>query len=113
MVYFSKLKITIVLLIALFGIVFAAPNALDRGTADAIPAWLPKKQVSLGLDLQGGSHLLLEVGVDTVLKERIDALKDSIRTRIRPVKPRILLAQNDQPGGVSVRIKNASDLDSK
>lgn len=110
MIYFSKLKITIVLLVSLFGIVFAAPNVLDRATADSIPDWLPKKQVSLGLDLQGGSHLLLEVGINAVLAERVEALQDTIRGRFRIEKPRILNSQTARPDGVTVKINKLEDV---
>lgn len=110
MIYFSKLKITIVLLVSLLGIVFAAPNMLDRSVADSIPDWLPKKQVSLGLDLQGGSHLLLEVGIDSVLGERMEALQDSIRARFRIEKPRILNSQKATKTDVTVTINKPEDV---
>ena len=60
MVYFSKWKISIILGIVFLGFAIAAPNLLEQKTADKLPDWLPNQQVNLGLDLQGGSHLLLE-----------------------------------------------------
>ena len=53
------------------------------GQADSLPGWLPNKQISLGLDLQGGSHLLLEVEVDVVIRERLEALVDTVRSALR------------------------------
>ena len=73
MLTFERWKITLVLVIALLGIVYAAPNFLARGTAESLPGWIPHKQINLGLDLQGGSHLLLEVDVATVLAEQLEA----------------------------------------
>ena len=45
----------------LVGILFAVPNLFSRQQLDVLPDWLPKRQVALGLDLRGGSHLLLEI----------------------------------------------------
>ena len=106
MVYFSNWKTFIVLFFAALGFVFAAPNLLQKVTAENLPGWIPHKQVSLGLDLQGGSHLLLEVGVDEVLKERTESLTDGIRGRIRPTKPRIRYRFDERPDGVSVSTQN-------
>ncbi len=86
MVYFAKWKIATILGIILLGFIFAAPNLLDRETADGLPGWLPHKQVNLGLDLQGGAHLLLEVEVDKVLHERLVALVDSVRRELRQAR---------------------------
>ena len=47
--------------IILIGCLIAAPNLLTRQQLAALPAWLPKKQVALGLDLRGGSHLVVEI----------------------------------------------------
>ena len=77
MVYFSKLKVAVVLGIVLIGAMLASPNLFDQKTVETLPKWLPHQKVSLGLDLQGGSHLLLEVKVDVVLKERLASLVDA------------------------------------
>ena len=66
-----------------FGLVGAAPNLMQRETAEGLPGWIPHEQVSLGLDLQGGSHLLLQVGIDDVIEERLENLVDSIRIGMR------------------------------
>jgi len=88
MVYFSKWKIFMVLAVCGLGLVFAAPNFLNAKTAESLPAWLPHKQISLGLDLQGGSHLLLEVDVNTVLRERVESTVDSMRVALRKARIR-------------------------
>jgi len=88
MVYFAKWKIAVVLAICILGLVFAAPNFLSQEQAEALPTWLPHKQISLGLDLQGGSHLLLEVEVAAVVRERLEALVDSVRSELRKARIR-------------------------
>src|SRR5262249_40944118 len=50
---------------------------------DKLPGWLPHEQVSLGLDLQGGSHLLLEVDVNSLIHEHLTNVIDSIRADLR------------------------------
>ena len=65
-------------------VLFAVPNLFDQESLDSsYPEWLPDEKVNLGLDLQGGSHLLLEVQVDKVIDERIDALVDDTRRILR------------------------------
>jgi preprotein translocase subunit SecD len=76
---------------------------------EALPSWLPNKQVSLGLDLQGGSHLLLEVDSSTVIREYLEAMQDSIRLELR--KARIFYKELGlTEDGVKVIIKNLDNL---
>ena len=49
----------------------------------SLPAWLPSRAVTLGLDLQGGSHLLLEVKTDVAVEDRVNTLVDQIRSDLR------------------------------
>ena len=73
-----------VVLVCAGGLLFAVPNLFTQRTlSTSYPGWLPNQQVSLGLDLQGGSHLLLEVQVDKVIQERIEALVDDTRSALR------------------------------
>jgi len=110
MIYFAKWKIALVIGVCLFGLVFAGPNFLSAKQAGALPGWLPNKQVSLGLDLQGGSHLLLEVDVKAVIRERLESLVDSVRVELR--KARIRYAGLGAAGNaVSVTIKDAGRAD--
>jgi protein-export membrane protein SecD len=83
MVHFAKWKTWLTLAILLAGIVFAAPNLLTKQQAEDLPLWLPHRQISLGLDLQGGSHLAFEVDVAAVVRERLEAAKDAVRDVLR------------------------------
>jgi preprotein translocase subunit SecD len=83
MLYFSKWKITLIALISAAGILFTLPNFLDRSTAEGLPDWVPHKQINLGLDLQGGSHLLLEVDTNAVVLERLENLVEGARADLR------------------------------
>jgi protein-export membrane protein SecD len=87
MLYFPKWLVTLILGICAVGVVLSLPNLFSPQTLDALPGWVPKKQVSLGLDLRGGSHLLLEVDMSAVRRERFNALVDSLRTEFRTARP--------------------------
>ena len=81
MLYFSRLKTTLILAICLLGAVFCVPNL----TAAPV-AWLPWRTVHLGLDLQGGSYLLMQVDMKAVVKERLNGLLDGVRQALRQAK---------------------------
>jgi len=73
----------VTILVLLAGIVIALPNALPDRVLSRLPSWFPHNQVSLGLDLQGGSYLLLEVEFDQVQKDRLETLIGDIRIGLR------------------------------
>ena len=83
MLYFSKFKSISILLICLIGIIFAFPNLLSQNTINNLPKIMPHKQINLGLDLRGGSHLLVEVQSSVRASERMDDLYDEIRIELR------------------------------
>ena len=60
MLFFSKWKITFILGALLLGLFFALPNALSPELREKLPAPF-QRTLNLGLDLQGGAHMLLEV----------------------------------------------------
>ena len=111
MLHFEKWKIVLIAAVCAAGVVFAAPNLLDRESAESLPTFLPHKQISLGLDLQGGSHLLLEVAVDDVIKDRLTALEDEIRGKLRQ-RPRIGYTGIGVRGlAVSFAVRDPADID--
>jgi protein-export membrane protein SecD len=83
MMQFQKWKVTLIVAILAIGTYLALPNLFSRDELAGFPSWLPKQQVTLGLDLQGGSHLLLEVGVDVVIKEQLNSVVDGVRSSLR------------------------------
>ena len=58
---------------------FAIPNFFSKDQLNSFPSFIPKQQVNLGLDLQGGSHLLLEVDTVEIIKERLENLNSDVR----------------------------------
>ena len=83
MVQFPRWQMIAVLLVVLAGLIFSAPNMLDEQTAEGLPGWLPSEQINLGLDLQGGAYLSMEVDLESVLEEQREDLVDSIRLELR------------------------------
>jgi preprotein translocase subunit SecD len=89
MLHFPKWLVATLLAICLLGVAFSVPNLFSPEQVAAWPNWLPKKQVSLGLDLRGGSYLLYEVDVRSVLTERLNNAADGLRNEFRAAKPPI------------------------
>ena len=83
MLYFPTWKIVAVLATCALGLLIALPNVLDRAWVEGLPTWMMARQVQLGLDLQGGSHLLLQVDTGALLAERLDSLTDETRLALR------------------------------
>jgi protein-export membrane protein SecD len=71
------------LLILAVGILVALPNALPEHLRQRLPSWMPNQAVTLGLDLQGGSYLLLEVDLPAVQRDRAEALMGDIGASLR------------------------------
>ena len=82
MLYFSRWKATAILLTTLLVCSFAIPNFFPEKTVQSWPKWAQRHLV-LGLDLQGGSHILLEVDTNAVRKEKLDTLRDDVRRVVR------------------------------
>jgi preprotein translocase subunit SecD len=112
MLYFAKWKILLILGISLAGLIFTAPNFLDREVTDGLPDWLPHKQINLGLDLQGGSHLLLEVDTNAVVQERLQGLVEAARADLRKARIGYTGGLGVSDGDkVIVRVRKPADLD--
>ena len=74
MLYFGRIKTALVVGVCLLGALLCVPNLLP-----APASWLPWRQVHLGLDLRGGSYLMLQVDMAAVRRERLTSLVDSAR----------------------------------
>jgi len=126
MMYFSRAKTFMVLGVCLLGLLLALPNLMPA-PAD----WMPWRRVHLGLDLRGGSYLLMQVDMAAVEHERLDALADNARSVLlkaqigyrdlgaRPNDHRVFLhlrdpAQNDaaltQLRGIPMAVPNEFDV---
>jgi len=85
MLYFTRWKMAAILGTVFAVILFAVPNFLPAKFVDSWPKWA-QRHVVLGLDLQGGSHLLLEVDTKAVRKEMLENLRDDVRRVLREAR---------------------------
>ena len=85
MLYFTRWKAAAVVLTALVICLFAVPNFLPEKMVAAWPKWA-QRHIVLGLDLQGGSHILLEVDSNAVRKEKLEATRDDVRRVLRDAR---------------------------
>jgi preprotein translocase subunit SecD len=85
MLFFSRWKAAAILLTALVVCLFAVPNFFAEKTVARWPDWA-QRHIVLGLDLQGGSSLLLEVDTNAVRKERLQAIDDDVLRLLRQAR---------------------------
>jgi preprotein translocase subunit SecD len=110
MVQFQRWKVLLVLAVIVAGIVAAIPNLFSAERLQSMPAWFPKSQVNLGLDLQGGSHLLLEVDLAALEQEHLEGLLDSVRASLR--RAQIGYTNLASKGGVvSVEVRDPGQVE--
>ncbi len=107
MLYFTRWKTLSIVLTALIVCLFAVPNFFAESTVESWPKWA-QRHVVLGLDLQGGSHLLLEVDSNAVRKEKLETTRDDVRRVLREARIGYTgLAVRGQ--SVEVRLREGTD----
>jgi preprotein translocase subunit SecD len=109
MLFFTRWKAAAILLTALAVCLFAVPNFFPERMVKNWPSWA-QRHVVLGLDLQGGSHLLLEVDAGAVRKDQLLAINDDVLKVLR--QARIPFTGRAVRGNaVEVRITRDTDMD--
>ena len=109
MLFFSRWKVAVILLTAGIICLFAVPNFFSENTLRNWPSWA-QRHIVLGLDLQGGSSLLLEVDVNAVRKDKLQAISDDVLRILR--QNRIQFTGRAIKGNsVEVRITRDSDVE--
>lgn len=109
MLYFSRWKTIAIWLVVAVAVIIAAPNTMKQSVLDSLPDWLPKKQMTLGLDLQGGSHILLQIDRDGMIADHLDTARDDIRIALRDAR----IGYTGLTGSgrsVQVRIRDAEQI---
>jgi preprotein translocase subunit SecD len=104
MLYISRWKATAILLTAFFVCLCALPNFFSDQRVKSWPAWA-QRHIVLGLDLQGGSHILLEVDTNDVRKQKVDTLRDDVRRVLREARVGLVGAPVVRGNSVEVRIR--------
>ena len=109
MLYFTRWKATAIVLTAFVVCLFAVPNFLPDKMVQSWPKWA-QRHIVLGLDLQGGSHILLEVDTNAVRKEKLETVRDDVRRVLRDARVGYtgLVVRGNS---VEVRIREGSNFD--
>jgi preprotein translocase subunit SecD len=109
MLFFTRWKAAGILLLALVACLFAVPNFFSESTVRTWPSWA-QRHIVLGLDLQGGSHLLLEVDANAVRKERLQGINDEVLRVLRQARVPFT-GRAIHGNSVEVRITRDSDVE--
>ena len=105
MLYFTRWKALAIILTALVVCLCAVPNFFSEATVKTWPSWAQRRLV-LGLDLQGGSHILLEVDSSSVKKDKLDQVRDDVRRTLREARIGYT-GLATRPDSVEVHVKDA------
>ncbi|PZP83795.1 MAG: protein translocase subunit SecD [Azospirillum brasilense] len=85
MLPFPRWKMLFIVCVSVFFTLAALPNVLPEQNRESLPGWM-KNPVPLGLDLRGGSHLLLQLDFDRYLREHLANARDNLRKELRTAK---------------------------
>ena len=111
MLNFPRWKIWLVLASLVVGVIFAVPTFLPDRIYDQLPAVL-QARVNLGLDLSGGSHILLEANPKDIAQQRLENMEEQVRTELRRGDPRIAVGDISTRGGkISFMVRNPAQVD--
>ena len=113
MLRFAAWKVAAILGMTLVALLVILPSTLSPEARDSLRGWVPKfiplKTMVLGLDLQGGSHVLLEVDSASVLRTQVENLRDDARRVLREERVPITGGIGLQTRGVQFRLANKDD----
>ncbi len=108
MINIAPWKVFMTLAACVLAVFYSLPNMVSAEFRAGLPSWAPSKTVNLGLDLRGGAHLLYDVDVESVFKERADSMLRDARKALRDDKigyKRIGVID----GGVKVTLRDSTD----
>ena len=111
MLGFPRWKVWLVLTTLVIGVVFAVPTFLPERIFNQLPSALQAK-LNLGLDLSGGSHILLEANPDDIAKTRLENMEEQVRTELRRGDPRISIGDiSRRDSKLSFMVRDPSQVD--
>jgi len=112
MLDFPRWKVWGISLLCLVGLLFAVPSFFPESQVAKWPSWIPSARISLGLDLAGGSHLLLEADTRDVAKQRLEQMQETIRVGLRRHSPPIAIGDISTNGGrLTFMVRNPAQAD--
>ena len=112
MIHIAKWKMVLIVLVSVLSILYTVPTFVNEKTQiwmeENLPGWMPSRAVNLGLDLRGGSHILLEADIDSVVKQKTEDAMTALRSELRKDKIKF---ENIAviPNGVRVTLASEND----
>ncbi|MBX9746680.1 MAG: protein translocase subunit SecD [Hyphomonadaceae bacterium] len=111
MLQVARWRVILVLVVTALGILFAAPNVLPQNVRQNLPPFL-QRTINLGLDLRGGSQLLLEIDVATLRRQQLENIQDQMLQALREAEPQIRATRASLEGDAArVRLNDPAELD--
>jgi preprotein translocase subunit SecD len=112
MLDFPRWKVWGICLLCLVGVLVAVPSLFPESQVAKWPAFVPSARINLGLDLAGGSQLLLEAETSDVAKQRLETMEETIRLGLRRNSPRIEIGDISTSGGrLSFLVRDPAQVD--
>lgn len=112
MLDFPRWKVWLVIVTTIVSCLLAVPSLFPERTTDAWPSWVPNPRISLGLDLAGGSSILLEADTADIARQRIEQMETLVTTEMRRQEPRISIGDISTAGGrLSFMLRDPSQVD--
>jgi preprotein translocase subunit SecD len=112
MLDFPRWRVWMLNTLIIFGVLFAIPSLLPAQMRDQLAQFVPTPTINLGLDLAGGSHILLEADTSQLAETRLEALEDGVRTAMRRADPQIAIADVSRADGqLSFTVSDVSKVD--
>src|SRR6202049_1146635 len=105
MLFFTRWKAAAILITAFVVCLFAVPNFFPEKTVARWPAWA-QRHIVLGLDLQGGSHILLQVDANDVRRQKLQSLQDDVRKLLREARVGLTRAPVIRGNSVEVIVRD-------
>jgi preprotein translocase subunit SecD len=114
MIHIPTWKIVLTVLVSVLSLLYAAPNLMgtefQTWARQSLPSWMPGQTVNLGLDLRGGSHLLLQADMDGVIRQKTEDLVNALRPELREKKIGYQ-GIGTIPNGIKVTVTSEGDAD--
>jgi preprotein translocase subunit SecD len=109
---FPRWKVWGIVLLCLLGIAFAVPSFFPEAQTAKWPGGVPTARINLGLDLKGGSHLLLDADLADVTRQRLQVKEEEVRAELGRAKPRVEIGDiSTSNGRLSFLLRNPAQAD--
>ncbi len=112
MLDFPRWRVVMLNCIIVLGLLLAIPSLLPANLRSQIPSFIPQPTINLGLDLAGGSHILLEADADKLAVSRLETLEDSVRSAMRRAAQKVAIdGVSRNAGQLSFLVTDAAQVD--